>query len=529
MNKNIQPYNHNHYPQISTIYKLLILIFSIIYSFTLLFWGSSGDIFYWLNRGIFYKEEPLTALSIWIIKIWTQYTEKSVISLRILGWLTCTISICIPYFTLQKKNFQIKNLHLLAFGIILFANGTFKLFNPDTTTVFCLSCIVTLLLLYYRKGHIGFLYLIAIFEGISIACRFPNIIIILIVPTLLIYQSYRTKKYTPLMHIFLSAIIAIVTYLLLMNFLCESDNIINLILQKVQNPTEGVKSHNLKYIITNYKDSFVAQMGYISTIAIIIYIFNIIYKKLKNKYIAFVLCIIFFLMLRSIITYNASYLFASTVILFLTHILFQTFYSKNIYSPIIQYILTFIGLALVAIAGSDTGIIKIYPFVSIITPLLFFNFYYKYKPSFFHKILFITFLIFTIYQNVRENFSCKATTSYPALKCIHISQNDKTYWEDLLHNIKQYPNFPLILYGVQGHALYSITNEDPLYHYSFWMYKNDKQELNCIFNTLKNYSRCLFIDLRKNDSKFFKEKAKQFNLTLINSNNSYNIYIMRKE
>lgn len=510
-----------------TSIKFLVLFFSLIFSFSLILGGVTGDTFYWLNRTYFYQEEPLTAFTIWLINIWTSLTERSIFSYRILGWMTCIISICIPYFSLLKKKEYTHYLHLLAAGIILFATGTYKLFNPDTTTVLCLSFIFTLLIKYYKTQNIWFVFISSIIAGVSIAFRFPNVVVVpLIFILFLAHNCFILKKRN--IHIYiqalLTAVISLIVYLVLIKVLCNSNDVISLIAYKIQNPTEGANSHNLSYIITNYKNSFMYQMGFISTTFIVTYIIKSIYE-IKRTNLTLVVLSLLFLLGLFIIVNKAIDIFALTVIIYVCYIAITT---KG--NPKLQIqIYTLVGLALVGIAGSDTGISKIYPFIAISIPVLLVYYLKTYKVTLLEKGLFLTFLIYTIIQNTDSMLQNNRTVNYYPLHHIHVTQKDADYWNDIMNDIKDYRNENIIFYGVYGHSLYTISNAKPVYTYSFWMYKDDQQELNRMFTSIKRQPNCLLVDLRKNNSPFFNDEIKNLQMKLVKTTNKYNIYYYKAD
>ena len=504
-----------------TSIKVFLLIISLLFSFSLIFWGVTGDTFYWLNRTHFYQEEPFTALTIWIIKIWVNLTQNSLLSLRILGWITCIIAICIPYFSLLKKTEYAKNLHFLSIGIILFATGTFKLFNPDTTTVLCLSLIFTLFIKYQKKQSKVIVLFLGIIIGFSIAFRFPNIVVLPFVVTVLFFYNHtileeRISK--TIAQCLLIVFVSLIVYYIIISFLCNTDNIFYFLLNKIKNPTEGAATHSLSNILKTYKNSFINQVGIIFTELIIILLIKRILPTRKT-YSLIIQCLIFLLSLF-IVTKVAINIFALSAILLLLYS------SVNSTDKKLQINICFIiTLSFVGIAGSDTGIAKIYPFMAVIMPVFLVRYTQNNNLSTFKKGIFITFLIYTVIQNIISVLQYKSTVDYSTMKYIHVSKSDAIFWNKALNDIKVYPQDNIIFYGVSGHAFYTITQTTPIYNYSFWMYKNDEDELNRIFDKIKNRQNCLLVDFRKNDSDFFKNKIAINKMRLIKSTDRYNIYL----
>lgn len=505
-----------------TSIKFLVLFFSLIFSFSLILGGVTGDTFYWLNRTYFYQEEPLTGLTIAFIKVWISLIEKSVFSYRILGWITCIVSICIPYFSLLKRYEYTQYLNLLAAGIILFATGTFKLFNPDTTTVLCLSIIFTLIIKYYKTQNKWLVFISSVIAGISIAFRFPNIVVVPFIFLLFLSHNIfilKIRNINIYIQSLLTIIISLIVYLIIIKFLCNSDNIISLITYKIQNPTEGANSHSLSYIITNYKNSFIYQMGFISTIFVATYAIKFIYETKRTNLRLTLLCLAFFFIL-SIVVNKAINIFALTTIIYVCYIAFNNKGNKNLQIQIS----TLVGLALVGIAGSDTGLAKIYPFIACTMPVLLIYYSKNHKVTLLEKGLFITFLIYTIVQNTDSVLQNKSTVNYHPLHHIRVEQKDANYWNDIENDIKNYKNENIVFYGVYGHALYTINNVQPIYTYSFWMYKDDQQELSRMFEAIQKQQSCLLVDLRNNSSTYFNNEIKNLNMKLIKSTNKYTIY-----
>ena len=100
--------------------KLVVLLISVLYSLNFLFWNVDlVDNFYWINRTSFYQMDFMNILSDFVCKLWLAIFGKTVLALRILGWLFYAGAMTLVYVCLQTKDQMRNNLYFLTCGFVL--------------------------------------------------------------------------------------------------------------------------------------------------------------------------------------------------------------------------------------------------------------------------------------------------------------------------------------------------------------------------------------------------------------------------
>ena len=85
--------------------KYTVLLVSILYSLSFLFWNVDlVDNFYWINRTSFYQMDFMNILSDFVCKIWLSIFGKTVLSLRLLGWLFYAGAMLLVYVSCKRKS-----------------------------------------------------------------------------------------------------------------------------------------------------------------------------------------------------------------------------------------------------------------------------------------------------------------------------------------------------------------------------------------------------------------------------------------
>ena len=117
----------------------------------------------------------MNILSDFVCKFWLAIFGKTVLALRILGWLFYAGAMTLVYVCLQTKDQMRNNLYFLACGFVFLATGTQRMFTPDSPTVFCLAIASVCLVKYYQRQYSSLYYCLAVVGVLATSFRFPNI------------------------------------------------------------------------------------------------------------------------------------------------------------------------------------------------------------------------------------------------------------------------------------------------------------------------------------------------------------------
>ena len=152
-----------------------LLGFTLTWSLWYVFagYGNPMDPLYWL-----YKYQTLESGWMSVGTILTggalvRLFGAQLLPLRLAAWLAVVAAIVLPYCALLNREQRLNNLHWLALSFGLMGYGAFQEFSPGTLTVLLLSAIWVCTA---RKHEL----LAAVFVGLAIAIRFPNILVLLV-------------------------------------------------------------------------------------------------------------------------------------------------------------------------------------------------------------------------------------------------------------------------------------------------------------------------------------------------------------
>lgn len=513
--------------------KYFLLSLSIIYSLSFSFWSIWGDTYYWINHFDLYKQEFMTILSMWLGQQWCLLFGKTVISTRMLSWLLCSLAMLIPYFFLQNKTERKTNIHLIAIGYIFMGYGNYNFYNPDATTTLTLSALSTFIICYIKKQHIVFIILLSLISAISFSFRFPNIVALPWISVILFLTNYRIHKLNfknNLLIVAIYSLISLLGYYCVVKYLSNADSVIEYAIDAIVNQKVG-PTHSLSNLIWGYAwDLFrmSVKLGLLIITAYSLYKFTF-YKSFKKSKL-FLSCAIFTIIMILYVNKWGSIewirLYSFGMIIFCIFIT-RRLYKKDKNTSHLIIAISLISLGMIGPAGSDTGWLKMFPYFIAFTPIIFKwyieNFSFKIEHKYFlYTCLFIS--MYTFYTNNYERYSItdmKGYYNHKLIKNIALDQKSLDIYKTTFEDINNYTiKDKIIFYGVGfPHHLYALTETKPLYHYSFWMFRNDMNELNEVISCMHKDSNVILFDFSKSDNKTFLEQ-----LTKIKSTNYYTIY-----
>ena len=419
---------------------------------------------------------------------------------RLFSWLLTLLSLFFPYLILQKKDKWIDNLHCLFFGLICL--NTHQIFGSDLFTIFLFSLVLTFFIKFIQATN-KYVYLIvsAVFAAVSVFFRFPNILLFpLIILLLFLVQFFTEEKKWKIKKILKIETFFIITYLLVfvsIMFLLHGTEYIEQIQLSVGSTSEG--THSMNSMLTTIQGDFSTIVLYIAFcffVGALCRYYDTIKKTKWNKVLIGSAIVLLF---TYIIRYNMTgYMFMVPFRLFLCSIflylmvldVFKT--NKNL----LLY-LSIISFALVAAAGSDTGLIKILPII------LCFQSFILLKTQFnASKNLLVLLLVIVLHLAVFGGFhrtfkdlkphQLTQTIQVDNLKYIKTTQKRAAFVENVVAEYYKLKNDStrIVFYGPSSHIFRYVINEEPIYKSSFWM--NSNSDVLALKNVILEYRPIIF-------------------------------------
>jgi len=163
----------------------VFLIVSIAYFFSGIFFGLDfTDSFYHLNQalapadGIYLYPFFLSSL---IIKTIVEILGPEIIYLRFINSLLLFFSLLIPFVFIRVEKPRIEVFFYIACGLFLFAPFNVNILGYDSLSIFILSLIFSLTVLYLKSSKLYLLMLLSILCSAVVLIRLPNLLVIPIV------------------------------------------------------------------------------------------------------------------------------------------------------------------------------------------------------------------------------------------------------------------------------------------------------------------------------------------------------------
>ena len=508
-------------------FKLVILLISVLYSLNFLFWNVDlVDNFYWINRTSFYQMDFMNILSDFVCKLWLAIFGKTVLALRILGWLFYAGAMTLVYVCLQTKDQMRNNLYFLACGFVFLATGTQRMFTPDSPTVFCLAIASVCLVKYYQRQYSYLYYCLAVIGVLATSFRFPNILLFPFGIALAVFYdiySNRISIKVILRRVILSIVLFGVLYSFLVMLLSGRTDLLAFALDGVLKHKVG-PSHNLEHLISMYKSTYFWQLSNCANLFLMFYVVKRIIHVTRQKWISILAAPIIIIVLIKHSVYTAEIYPSFWGLWAILCILLLEYKSKEVADKM-AYV-SFIMLSFISIAGSDCGIMKLMPYCAAVTPIcLCWNRKVGGQNTCVSYMMTIL-LLASIVINMLDMRKYSAKLDNPCLLYLRIDENKKNDYQIILKDIKQYGNEGNnIYYGMRyGHTMYALTHCVPQYYSSFWMFKDDYSELSTVTGLMKDNPKMVLFDFTKSNSDFFKNHG----LAVVAKTKYSNVYKTKK-
>ena len=490
--------------------KLVVLILAVLYSLNFLFWNVDlVDNFYWINRTSFYQMDFMNILSDFVCKLWLAILGKTVLALRLLGWIFYAGAMIMVYVCLQTKDQMRNNLYFLACGFVFLATGTQRMFTPDSPTVFCLAIASVCLVKYYQRQYSYLYYCLAVIGVLATSFRFPNILLFPLGIALAVFYDIYTHRISIKViaqRVILSIVLFVVLYSLLVMLLSGRTDLLAFALDGVLRHKVG-PSHNLGHLISMYKSTYFWQLSNCANLFLMFYIVKKVINVTNQKWISFVALPIIVVVLVKHSIYTSEIYPSFWGLWVLLCILLLEYKSKEKAEKMAYA--SFMFLSLISIAGSDCGIMKLMPYCAAVTPIcLCWNKNVLFQSRYVYYMMAIL-LATSVIVNMKDIGKYTAKLDTPCLAHLKMTEPQRNAYQSILKDVELYgTKGENIYYGMRyGHTMYALTNSVPQYYSSFWMFQNDYNELSYVIGLMKNNHKLVLFDLTKSNAAYFEKSG----------------------
>jgi len=471
--------------------KVVLCIIAALYSLSFYFWklpycwDLDVDMYFWFNHCQFYGEDIMNTLSLFVANAWISIWGHNMTMYRILGWLCSILSITVPYYFLQDKNGRRENLHFLALGIWLFGYGTWGMYNNDTLSLLCLSLLTTLVI-KLNSCKLFNLAILSLVTSLAAASRFPNIVAIFPVCLFFIFRP-DAKRSRWIISSVAYLVLTLCFYVLIVGGLTGNFNVLASFKEAMSANMEG--SHNLNTLIKIYVSSFYKSV--VPFLAAVVFLWIVKKTKLTDKNIVWVFVAVLIMTAALLLLYkrvNWIYwpFYSYCVIALLLTIIFKSVKADGIKERKVVPYLFVLLMIVIPIAGSDTGMMKLFLLSSCFSPIVFIN--------------------------VKDKLGSRLGKGM-AITAILLSS--LFYYKDLVFYKHEDPRFEIkeymsdferygkkdktIFYGYYkaSHEMYFRENTELLYNCSFW--QRTEAEMDEVLNLMKADKEIVLFDFSKSD------------------------------
>lgn len=158
-------------------FKLLLLVFAILFTLAQLGYDKAPDHFYYYNEFPVYSAKTMIFLTLGIGRAFTLYVADSLMGLRFLSWAMCVASIVMAYLTFCPRRQWWRHTPWLAAGVLFLGSWSMACYSsypPALLFMTAMLCVV------YKRDIYRPLPLLAAaaLSAAVVACRFPSVFII---------------------------------------------------------------------------------------------------------------------------------------------------------------------------------------------------------------------------------------------------------------------------------------------------------------------------------------------------------------
>lgn len=181
------------------LFVKVFLIISICYFFSSIFFGLDfTDSFYHLNQAL-YPADGINIYSFFlssvVIKGIISLAGPEIIYLRFLNSLLLFFSVVMPFFLIKVEKPRAEIYLYIACCLFLFAPFNVNILGYDSLSIFILSFIFSVTVLYLQKPGFIFVLLLSTLSAVAVLVRLPNLLVIPIIFLVILYSDKINKGY----------------------------------------------------------------------------------------------------------------------------------------------------------------------------------------------------------------------------------------------------------------------------------------------------------------------------------------------
>ncbi len=472
----------------------VFLVLSVLYFFSSIFYGLDfTDSFYHLNQALYPANDIYLNtffLSSVIIKGIIGFVGPEVIYLRFLNSLMLFFSVLIPFFLIKIEKPREEVLFYIVYGLFLFSPFNVNILGYDSISIFILSLIFSLSVLYLQKANLYVLLLLSFIGSLAVLIRLPNIIVVPIV-LLVIGISGKIQKghfsWKPAA-LFLGLTLLLVFFGFSMYY-SQIDELLG--------ASANSSSHDLNILFYNYFLHGLKILSFITLISGGYFVF----KKSGGevpKLVKYVVTGLFFIILIGVFVIRSKYsqnyslfLTAFALSIIIVHIIRNR---KNWLS--IQNLVLYLYVLFLFINpfGSNTGLLKA---VSLFLLLPFVLSFTNLKPEKYWLLILIVLVPFSFIEKLSGTYEdnsipvLNTTLTIPALHPVKTTKTRAAFLEKIDSEISELKknNVEVYFYGDKSHIFHYLYPETAMNINSFFQPVEELMYYSQIEQKLQDHDR----------------------------------------
>ena len=455
-------------------------------AFTLVFvfvgFGNHMDAFYWMDLIARRDFQLMACGTIALGSVWTQVFGLSIVSLRCLAWLCCATAIALPYVCLLDSRQRRDNLHWLALAYLLMGYGTYQEYSPGSLSMLALTATAVVWMKY--RNNRRWVWLLPVVMSIAIAARFPNVLLLIAVPLLIVLDAWAQHKSWQRVGTDLLILLA-GTGLLTCGIYAMLTDLFSGGSMAQSVGAYADDSHSFGTMITTVWDKAIYPFRKMVVLTIAgVLLWGISFLRSRAWRIA-ADCLVALAMTGYIVAkcpidewYNnpLNYLLAALVIVPTLFLSIRALIQRDYATALAFVSLIFIGA--IEPMGSDTGWMKLFPMYIVFVPYVFthFTFCRSQQPFVLVPIVMYALTVFVCNPiGVDPLYQCKVQREEPVLKRIYMSEQRSNYIDRLLSDYAAFSEQGEVFVMGDGlHLMHALTGCAK--HYNQFFALRDKPE-----------------------------------------------------
>lgn len=496
-------------------YRIPIFVLAIIYSMSFLLWNINIDAFFWYEVVDFYSKGTMNTLSEWLGYEWKAVFPDNIFYFKLLGWLLNISSIFIIYMVFQERKLWGKNLNYLSAGIVFLGYWTQCLYNSDSLSIFLMT-IALAIIVKAKEFNLGTYLLLSVVSGCLISARFPNLLFIFVSSiycSVFIYQRKGRLFFNDLLLIFLYLICSVFIYVGVQILILGTDTNFLPFIGKIsvnKHDTGGGYidfSHDILSLATVYIESIRVMILNVFALIGVYSLTLYVYKRYRESWIVYGISSLMVIAVLCCYDLYRDEVQGWRIVfggIFVALMLLAVFQKKTSLSLTLFILIS----GLICAAGSDLGLLKATTFYGVMSPyclLLFKKEFDEQRVLRFYVVSLMMYSVLFYYSFFLKHQKYQRFSDIPEC-ALFMSEGEYKYINAKINDIKSnsLPN-KVIIRGYNCYMLYAVSQNCPLYRFSYWQMPEDKYEMKVMIDKLLLDPEITILDFYQTDS--FKDYA----------------------